>query len=71
MIYRHPSILKYISSWEKGGIKYLATEHCKPLLSCIGQQNIIQICLGLRNILCSLIFLNEKVNKLYWIFIFN
>lgn len=62
MIYRHPSILRFITSWEKGSINYLATERCKPLSLVLSSQNDIQICLGLRNILCSLTFLVEKAN---------
>lgn len=61
MIYRHPSILKFISSWERGSQKFLVTERCKPLQLDLGQQSNVQICLGLRNILCGLIFLVEQV----------
>ncbi|XP_073823857.1 uncharacterized protein [Musca autumnalis] len=60
MIYRHPYILKYVSNWEQGGQKHLATERVRPLHSVLNQQSDIQICLGLRTILCSLIFLVEK-----------
>lgn len=59
-IYRHPSILRYITSWEKGSIHYLATERCKPLSMVLASQNDTQICLGLRNILSALSFLSEK-----------
>lgn len=59
-IYRHPSILRYITSWGKGSIHYLATERCKPLSMVLASQNDTQICLGLRNILSALIFLTEK-----------
>lgn len=62
MIYRHPSILRFVASWEKGSVSYLATERCKPLSMVLSMQNDIQICLGLRNVLCSLIFLVEKAN---------
>lgn len=62
MIYRHPSILRFVASWEKGSVSYLATERCKPLSMVLSTQNDIQICLGLRNVLCSLIFLVEKAN---------
>lgn len=62
MIYRHPSILKFIASWKKSSINYLATEHCDPLMENLSTQNDVQICLGLRNILCALIFLVEKAN---------
>ncbi|XP_059611314.1 protein-associating with the carboxyl-terminal domain of ezrin [Phlebotomus argentipes] len=59
MLFRHPSILKYVSSWERGSTKYLATERCKPLSLLIKTQNSLEICLGLRNILNALIFLVE------------
>lgn len=59
-IYRHPSILRYVTSWRKGSIHYLATERCKPLSMVLASQNDTQICLGLRNILSALIFLSEK-----------
>ncbi|XP_037959887.1 protein-associating with the carboxyl-terminal domain of ezrin [Teleopsis dalmanni] len=60
MIYRHPYILKYNSTWEEGGQKYLATERVRPLSSVIATQTEIQVCLGLRTILCSLVFLVER-----------
>lgn len=60
MLYRHPSILRFITSWEKASIHYLATERCKPLRLVLATQNDTQICLGLRNIICALIFLVEK-----------
>lgn len=62
MLYRHPSILRFITSWEKGSVHYLATERCKTLSMVLATQNDTQICLGLRNILCALIFLVEKAN---------
>lgn len=62
MLYRHPSILRFITSWEKGSVHYLATERCKPLSFALATQNDTQICLGLRNILSALIFLVEKAN---------
>lgn len=60
MIYRHPSILKFISSWERGSQKFLVTERCRPLTLDLAAQSCVQICLGLRSILCSLIFLVEQ-----------
>uniref|UniRef100_A0A1A9UWV1 Phosphatase 2A Regulatory Subunit A helical domain-containing protein n=1 Tax=Glossina austeni TaxID=7395 RepID=A0A1A9UWV1_GLOAU len=60
MIYRHPYILKYVTTWEQGGLKYLGTERVRSLLSILSQQSDIQTCLGLRTILCSLVFLIEK-----------
>ncbi|XP_055377333.1 protein-associating with the carboxyl-terminal domain of ezrin [Condylostylus longicornis] len=56
MIYRHPFILKYIASWDQ----HLATERVQPLATILQTQTDIQICLGLRNILCALIFLVEQ-----------
>lgn len=61
-IYRHPNILKYIASWNKGSLKMLATERCRPLATCLNVTSDVQICLGLRNILCALIFLMEQAN---------
>ncbi|XP_064554041.1 protein-associating with the carboxyl-terminal domain of ezrin [Drosophila montana] len=60
MIYRHPYILKYMSTWDQSGQKHLATERVRPLSDVLAQQSPIQVCLGLRTILCSLIFLIEK-----------
>uniref|UniRef100_A0A1L8DLL7 Protein kinase domain-containing protein n=1 Tax=Nyssomyia neivai TaxID=330878 RepID=A0A1L8DLL7_9DIPT len=60
MLFRHPSILKYVASWDKGSTKYLVTERCKPLALVIKTQNPLEICLGLRNILNALIFLVEQ-----------
>ncbi|EDW12069.1 protein-associating with the carboxyl-terminal domain of ezrin [Drosophila mojavensis] len=60
MIYRHPYILKYMSTWDESGQKHLATERVRPLNDVLAQQSDIQVCLGLRTILCSLIFLIEK-----------
>lgn len=62
MIYRHPSILRFIAAWEKGSMRFLATEPCRPLSLAVSAQTDIQVCLGLRNILCSLIFLLERAD---------
>ncbi|XP_018795176.1 PREDICTED: protein-associating with the carboxyl-terminal domain of ezrin [Bactrocera latifrons] len=59
-IYRHPYILKYVTTWEQGGQKHLATERVRPLTMVLSTQSNLQVCLGLRTILCSLIFLVEK-----------
>ncbi|XP_053676994.1 protein-associating with the carboxyl-terminal domain of ezrin [Anopheles nili] len=61
-IYRHPYILKYFASWSKGSLKMLATERCRPLATCLNITSDVQICLGLRNILCALIFLIEQAS---------
>ncbi|XP_017152692.1 protein-associating with the carboxyl-terminal domain of ezrin [Drosophila miranda] len=60
MIYRHPYILKYVTTWEQSGQKHLATERVRPLNDVLAKQSDIQVCLGLRTILRSLIFLIEK-----------
>lgn len=49
-----------MSTWEQSGQKHLATERVRPLNDVLAQQSDIQVCLGLRTILCSLIFLIEK-----------
>lgn len=49
-----------MSTWEQSGQKHLATERVRPLSDVLVQQSDIQVCLGLRTILCSLIFLIEK-----------
>ncbi|KAH8345347.1 hypothetical protein KR084_012692 [Drosophila pseudotakahashii] len=60
MVYRHPYILKYVATWDQSGQKHLATERVRPLNEVLTQLTDIEICLGLRTILCSLIFLIEK-----------
>ncbi|KAL0122309.1 hypothetical protein PUN28_007208 [Cardiocondyla obscurior] len=59
MLYRHPCILKYISSWSKGSKFFLATEEARPLIQVIEKQNILQICIGLHSILRALVFLHD------------
>ncbi|XP_035783770.1 protein-associating with the carboxyl-terminal domain of ezrin-like [Anopheles albimanus] len=61
-IYRHPYILRYHASWSKGSLKMLATERCRPLATCLNVTSDVQICLGLRNVLCALIFLLEQAS---------
>lgn len=65
MLYRHPCILKYISSWNKGSKFFLATEEARPLIQVIEKQNILQICIGLHSILRALIFLHETALALH------
>ncbi|KOC65908.1 Protein-associating with the carboxyl-terminal domain of ezrin [Habropoda laboriosa] len=62
MLYRHPCILKYVSSWSRGSKFFLATEQVKPLIQSIETQNTLQICMGLYNILRALVFLHEKAS---------
>lgn len=60
MIYRHPCILKYISSWSKSSKFYLAVEHVRPLSHVFSSLSILQLCIGLHSILKALCFLHEK-----------
>lgn len=62
MLHRHPSILKYVSSWSKGSKFYLATEEVKPLIQVIGSQTSLQICIGLHSILKALLFLHQNAS---------
>ncbi|XP_019869962.1 protein-associating with the carboxyl-terminal domain of ezrin [Aethina tumida] len=59
MIYRHPCILKYVSSWQKSSKYYLAVEDVKPLAHVLPSLNELQICIGLHSILKALCFLHE------------
>nr|CAD7393925.1 unnamed protein product [Timema cristinae] len=61
MLYRHPCILKFISSWHKNGNTYLATENVCPLSQVLSGQTSLQICIGLHSILKALVFLHEKL----------
>lgn len=60
MIYRHPCIVKYVSSWRKSSKFYLALEEVFPLSYGLGTQNTLQICIGLHSVLKALCFLHEK-----------
>lgn len=60
MVYRHPSILKFLQSSVRGSVTILVTERCRPLAGELAAQSPIQICLGLRSILCALVFLVER-----------
>lgn len=59
-IYRHPNILKYISSWSHQGQLCMATESVSPLTTVLENQTVFEICLGLHDILKAVIFLHEK-----------
>lgn len=63
MIHRHPCLLKYVSSWNKGSKFYLAVEDVKPLSHALPNQNTLQICIGLHSILKALSFLHEKASS--------
>lgn len=45
-LYRHPAIVRFIRSFRKSSIDYLATERCRPLSLVLPTQNDTQICLG-------------------------
>lgn len=60
MLYRHPCIVKYISSWEKGSKFYLAVEDVRPLAHVLPTLSGLQVCIGLHSILKALCFLHEK-----------
>lgn len=62
MLYRHPCILKYVSSWSKGSKYFLATEQVKPLIQTLEAQSTLQICMGLCSILRALVFLHQKAS---------
>ncbi|XP_012288202.1 protein-associating with the carboxyl-terminal domain of ezrin [Orussus abietinus] len=61
MLYRHPCILKYVSSWHRGSKFFLATEEVRPLVQVISSLTTLQICIGLHSILRALIFLHKNV----------
>lgn len=65
MLHRHPFILKYVSSWNKGTDFYLAVESAKPLHLYQNQLSSIQICLGLRNVIGALVFLHEQAHAFH------
>ncbi|GJQ72593.1 hypothetical protein Trydic_g1258 [Trypoxylus dichotomus] len=60
MIHRHPCILKYVSSWQKGSKFHLAVEDVKPLSHVVLSQSSLQLCIGLHSILKALCFLHER-----------
>ncbi|KAJ8910352.1 hypothetical protein NQ315_004968 [Exocentrus adspersus] len=62
MIYRHPCIVKYVSSWQKNCKFYLAVEEVTPLSHVLPLLNTLQICVGLHSILKALHFLHEKAS---------
>ncbi|KAB0802491.1 hypothetical protein PPYR_04677 [Photinus pyralis] len=61
-LYRHPCILKYISSWPKGSMFYLVSEDVKPLSLVLSAQNTMQICVGLHSVLKALCFLHDNAS---------
>ncbi|XP_028140589.1 protein-associating with the carboxyl-terminal domain of ezrin [Diabrotica virgifera virgifera] len=60
MIYRHPCIVKYVSSWHKDLAKYyLAVEEITPLSQEIAKLSGLEISVGLHSILKALNFLHS------------
>ncbi|VVC90924.1 unnamed protein product [Leptidea sinapis] len=57
--YRHPFIVRYISSWLQRSTFHLATEYVQPLAHKLTSQTPLQKCIGLNNILQALVFLHE------------
>lgn len=74
MVYRHPSILKFIkssctpststgSNTSRGSKTFLVTERCRPLSADeLTKQSDLQTRLGLRSVLCALQFLVERAS---------
>ncbi|KAK6641111.1 hypothetical protein RUM44_012813 [Polyplax serrata] len=60
MVHRHPSIVKYVSSWQKNNKFHLVTERVQPLTQVVGNQSTLQICIGLHSLLSAIVFLHEK-----------
>ncbi|XP_050312522.1 protein-associating with the carboxyl-terminal domain of ezrin [Anthonomus grandis grandis] len=62
-IYRHPSIVKYITSWQKSSKYYLAVEEVSPLAHLIQSHlSPMEVCLGLYSILKAIDFLHSKAS---------
>lgn len=66
MLYRHPYILKYISSWQTNKFLYVATEYAKPLTAVIENLMPMQLCIGLYNIAKAITFLQEMVRIIFY-----
>ncbi|XP_060525428.1 protein-associating with the carboxyl-terminal domain of ezrin [Cylas formicarius] len=62
MIYRHPCILKYVSSWQRMSKFYLATEEAAPLAQSLPSLTQLEICVGLHSVLKALCFLHRQAN---------
>lgn len=63
MVYRHPFILKYISSWRTNKTLHVTTEYGKPLALVIHDLMPMQLCVGLYNILKAVLFLQDMVRN--------
>ena len=62
-LYRHPNILKYISSWRTNKTLFVATEFGQPLSLVMPDLTPMHICIGLFSILKAIIFLQEMVHE--------
>ncbi|CAH2068411.1 unnamed protein product, partial [Iphiclides podalirius] len=58
--FRHPCIVRYLSSWQQRSTFHLVTEYVQPLSHMLAAQTPLQICIGLNNILRALVFLHEQ-----------
>ncbi|CAG9824056.1 unnamed protein product, partial [Phaedon cochleariae] len=62
MVFRHPCIIKYISSWKNNSKFYLAVEEVIPLAQVLPKLNSLQISVGLHSVLKALHFLHENAS---------
>ncbi|XP_057664881.1 protein-associating with the carboxyl-terminal domain of ezrin [Diorhabda carinulata] len=60
MIYRHPCIVKYITSWQLNSKFHLAVEEVTPLSRVLSKLDFLQISIGLHSILKALDFLHSN-----------
>lgn len=59
-LFRHPNILKFVTSCSKNGTLYLFTEKVYPLGAVLNQQTPMQVVLGLYDVLTALDFLHNR-----------
>ncbi len=59
-LYRHPKILRYVSSCTVDGRSYLFTEKASPLSAVLPGQTELQVRLGLADVAEALHFLHER-----------
>ncbi|TRY63608.1 hypothetical protein TCAL_00432 [Tigriopus californicus] len=59
-LFRHPNILKFVTSCSTSGTLYLFTEKVYPLGAVLNQQTPMQVVLGLYDVLTALEFLHNR-----------
>eukprot|EP00095_Tigriopus_kingsejongensis_P002410 maker-scaffold934_size79169-snap-gene-0.32 protein:Tk02410 transcript:maker-scaffold934_size79169-snap-gene-0.32-mRNA-1 annotation:"protein-associating with the carboxyl-terminal domain of ezrin" len=64
-LFRHPNVLRFISSCTAQGKLYLFTEKISPLSAVLAHQSQYQIVLGLFDVLTALEFLHERAKVLH------